>query len=236
MSASGLRLDLHNHTAFSGDGLLSPLVLLRTAKSRGVDCLAVTDHNTVRGGLEALTLSEGDLSLPRVIPGTELLTREGEIVGLYVQREIPAGLSLVEAVERIRRQGGLAYLPHPYDVFRRGSICPRERVHAAQLADIVEVVNGRSLGPWPSRKAAALARDVGRPRGAGSDAHCAHEVGMAYVIVDEMPTRETLVDLLWRGRVEHQLNSREYCLNWGLQCLSPITRARRSLSGEWRRR
>jgi len=102
MPASSLRLDLHNHTSFSADGLMSPAVLLSVAKVKGVHCLAVTDHNTVRGALEAVALAEADLTLPRVIPGIELATEVGEIIGLYVWEDIPSGLPLLEAVTRIR--------------------------------------------------------------------------------------------------------------------------------------
>lgn len=231
MGASGLWLDLHNHTAFSPDGLMSPAALLAAAKVRGLSCVAITDHNTIRGALQGAALAESDPALPRVIPGIELSTRDGEVIGLYLSEEIPPRLTVVEAITRIRGQGGLVCLPHPYDVSRRGTISRRELVHAAELADIIEVVNGRSLGPWCATKAQALARRLGKPGGAGSDAHRAAEVGSAYVVVDALPTRDTLVSLLEAGSVEHGLTPREYMLNWVFQGLSPVTRVRRRLTG-----
>jgi len=233
MSLSGLRLDLHNHTCYSPDGLMSPAELLRTARASGVDCLAVTDHNSIRGALEAMALAEADASLPRVIPGIELFTADGEIIGLYVREEIPAGLSLELSVRLIREQGGLVYLPHPYDLFRRGTISRGVRARAAGLADIIEVVNGRSLGPRANQKAGALARRAGKPGGAGSDAHRTKEVGQAYVVVDEAPTRETLIRLLRAGTVMNALSRREYTLNWGMQSLSPVTRMRRRVASHF---
>jgi len=227
MSVSGLRLDLHNHTVFSADGLLAPAALLRRAKARGIDCIAVTDHNTVRGALEAAALAEADQSLPRVIPGIEVSTLDGEIIGLYVREDIPSGLPVVEAVRRIREQGGLVYLPHPFDMLRRGAISRAERTHAAELSDIIEVVNGRSLGPRSALKAKRLARRLGKPGGAGSDAHRKAEVGTAVVRIETYPTRDTLVSLVAAGRVEHNLGPRDYALNWGAQGLSPVTRTRR---------
>ncbi len=229
VSPSGFKLDLHNHTSCSSDGVLTPADLLTAAKARGIDCLAVTDHNTVSGGAAALRLALADSRLPRVIPGMELATDVGEIIGLYVHEDIPTGLSLEESVARIREQGGLVYLPHPFDRLRRGAISARARLRAAQLADIIEVVNGRSLGPRVAAKAAALARETMKPAGAGSDAHRAPEVGIAYVVVAELPTPETLVALVAEGRLEHGLRSREYMLNWGFQGLSPVTRLRRRL-------
>lgn len=236
MACSGLRLDLHNHTHFSSDALIAPAELLEVAKARGIDCLAVTDHNSVQGALEALALAEADSSLPRVIPGIELMTAAGEIIGLYVQETIPVGLPLIEAVKRIRQQGGVVYLPHPYDLLRRGAICRTERLRAAELADIIEVVNGRSLGPRAGIKAARLARRLGKPAGAGSDAHRKAEIGLSFVVVDQYPSRETLVALVAAGRLNSGLSTREYTLNWGMQGLAPVTRMRRRVVGDLTRR
>ncbi len=236
MSACAVRLDLHNHTLFSSDALMSPAVLLKAAKARGIDCVAITDHNTVQGALQAAALAAADSSLPRVIPGIELSTADGEIIGLYVHEDIPSGLPLAEAVACIRGQGGLVYLPHPYDFFRRGAISRRERSRAARLSDLVEVVNGRSLGPRAAVKALGLARLEGKPAGAGSDAHREVEVGSAYVLVDGYPSRDTLVALVAAGRVKHRLSPREYALNWGMQGLAPVTRMRRSVVASLARR
>jgi predicted metal-dependent phosphoesterase TrpH len=236
MLQSGLRLDLHNHTSFSADGLMSPAALLTGARAKGIHCIAVTDHNTVQGALEALVLAEADLSLPRVIPGIELTTADGEIIGLYVEENIPSGLSLSESVARIRAQGGLVYLPHPYDFFRRGAISRGERVRAAELADIIEVVNGRSLGPRAGKKAGGLARRLNKPGGAGSDAHREAEIGLAYVTVAAHPSREALVSLVAAGTVGHSLSPWEYTLNWGMQGLAPVTRLRRRVAGGLTRR
>jgi predicted metal-dependent phosphoesterase TrpH len=231
VGASGLRLDLHNHTAFSPDGLMSPAVLLAAARARGLSCIAITDHNTIRGAIQGAALAESDPTLPRVIPGMELSTRDGEVIGLYLSEEIPARLTAVEAIVRIKAQGGLVCLPHPFDVSRRGTISRRALVGAAELADIIEVVNGRSLGPWGATKAQALARRLGKPGGAGSDAHRTGEVGSAYLVVDALPTRDTLLSLVESGFVEHDLTLREYTLNWAFLGLSPVTRMWRRLTG-----
>jgi len=227
-----LKLDLHNHTSFSADGGLTPAELLNEAKSHGIDCVAVTDHNTTRGALAALRLSESDPSLPRVIPGIEVFTREGEVIGLYVREDVPRGTSLDDAIERIRGLGGVVYLPHPYDVFRRGAVVPVERENAAAASDVVEVANGRALGPRAGSRSIGLAARHGKPGGAGSDAHHAKEVGRAYLLVDELPTRETLVDLVASAAVENKLHFGDYVLNWGRQASSPVTRVWRRLTGE----
>jgi predicted metal-dependent phosphoesterase TrpH len=240
MAASGLeqpvRLDLHNHTSFSSDGVMSPAELLRAARANGLRCIAVTDHNTVEGALEALALAEADPSLPRVIPGIEVSTADGDVIGLYVRENIPRGLPVSDSIALIRQQGGLVYLPHPFDAIRRGTIATGVREQAAYQADVVEVLNGRSLTPLSARKAGLLAYRHAKPRGAGSDAHGPAEVGRAYVVVDRPPIREDLVALVAAGTVAEGLQWHEYVLNWALQPLSVITRFRRKRGRDLSRR
>ena len=226
-----MRLDLHNHTHYSSDGGMSPAALLLAAKSRGLDCIAVTDHNTVRGALEALSLSEADPSLPRVIPGVEVFTADGEVIGLYLREDIPRGTPLPEAVRRIRELGGLVYLPHPYDVFRRGAVHSGVRAQAAESSDVVEVANGRALGPRAGVKSARLAAAQGKARGAGSDAHHGREVGRCYVSVNDLPTRDSLVRLLAGGTVQSSLRFWDYLFNWGGQASAPVIRTWRKFKG-----
>ncbi len=203
----------------------------REAKSRGLDCIAVTDHNTVRGALHALRLSEADASLPRVIPGIEVFTEDGEVIGLYIREDIPQGTSLSEAVRRIRESGGLVYLPHPYDVFRRGAVSKGVRAEAAGSSDVVEVANGRALGPRAGAKSLGLAARHGKACGAGSDAHHKREVGRCYVLISESPTRENLVELISAGKVENRLGLWDYLFNWGGQASAPIIRFWRKSAG-----
>lgn len=230
MAGIGLKLDLHNHTHYSSDAVQSPAELLATAAARDIACIAVTDHNTVRGGVEAAALAAAHPHLPRVIPGVELATLSGEIIGLYVREEIPRSLPVEDAIMRIRAQGGIIYLPHPFDRVRRGAIQRRDRMRVAELSDIIEVMNGRSLGPAAGAKSAALAVRLGKAQGAGSDAHRTYEIGSTWVLVDDLPTKDTLVELVAAGRVEHRLRSRDHVLNWGLMGLAPVTRFSRRVT------
>lgn len=227
MNVSGLRLDLHNHTSYSSDGVVAPLDLLRAARKNGLDCIAVTDHNTVVGALEALALSQADPALPQVIPGVEVSTIDGDVVALYVTEDIPRGMSILDCIGLIKERGGLVYLPHPYDVLRRGAIAARVREQAAEQADFVEVLNGRSLTYRSVRNSYDLALRHAKPQGAGSDAHVRTEVGRAYVVVDRRPTREDLVELVAAGAVREGLHWHEYALNWALQPRAMMTRLRR---------
>jgi predicted metal-dependent phosphoesterase TrpH len=150
------------------------------------------------------------------------------VIGLYVREPIPSGLPVGETMDLIRRQGGLVYLPHPYDVIRRGTISARVRDQAAGQADLVEVINGRSLTPLSVRNSMRLAYAHAKPGGAGSDAHGPFEVGRAYVLVERHPSREDLVRLVAAGVVPRGLRWHEYLLNWALQPQSVLTRFRRN--------
>jgi predicted metal-dependent phosphoesterase TrpH len=203
--AAPVRVDLHNHTTHSSDGALTPLRLLELAAARGLHCLAVTDHDSLKGGRECARIAAGNPHLPRVIPGEEVFSRDGEVVGLFLEEEVPSGLSFEETVALIRQQGGVVYLPHPFDSIRRGTIEPEKRDLAARLADIIEVRNGRMLRPAFNERAFQLAAAYQKPMGAGSDAHYAGEVGRAFLEMTALPDRENLVDLVRAGRVGEPL-------------------------------
>lgn len=228
-SARGVVLDLHNHTRYSHDGVMSPLELLRAAVRRGVDCLGVTDHGTLRGGLEAAKLAASNPSFPLVIPGQEVLTRQGEVIGLYLTEEIAADLELEAAVAAIRRQGGIVYLPHPHDEIRTATIQAEAVERAARLADIIEVVNGRSLYRRFDSMALALATRYAKALGAGSDAHYAGEVGRAVMTVDRLPTRGDLLTILRRGRPLRPRTLSSDALDWWFFSRVGFDKARRAV-------
>jgi hypothetical protein len=104
---STIRGDLHNHTHFSPDSIMSPQDLLRRATEAGLDCVAVTDHNTIRGGLSVRELAS-DVT---VIVGEEIRSSDGEILGLFLTEDVPAGLPAEETIARIRDQGGVVGVP-----------------------------------------------------------------------------------------------------------------------------
>ena len=208
---------------------MSPLRLLRAAAARGLDCIAVTDHDSLRGAVECARLSAMDPMLPRVIPGEEIRTSAGEIVGLYLCEEIPGGLSPLETLARIREQGGLVYLPHPLDGVRGAAIDGESLEAVARAADVIEVSNGRSLRPSYSRKALDLAARLGKPVGAGSDAHFEREVGRAYMEVPGLPEQTDLLELLRVGRPSPDMGPLDTALGWAFCLTTAATKAGRRL-------
>jgi predicted metal-dependent phosphoesterase TrpH len=200
------RVDLHSHTGHSSDCLLPAARLLDAAVRRGLAGLAVTDHNTLDGALQAAALVERRPERfrgLRIIPGEEVKTNEGEIIGLFLSQSIPRGLTPEETIDRIRAQGGLVTIPHPFDRFR-GSRLAETAIHrVARLVDAIETFNARTTLPADNARALALAQAHHLAATAGSDAHVAWEVGNAYLELDDPPAGEpaALLAQLRRGRV-----------------------------------
>jgi predicted metal-dependent phosphoesterase TrpH len=194
---STLRLDLHNHTWGSWDCLSDPEALLGRARARGLHRIAITDHNRVE---VALAMHEKYPDL--IIPGEEVKTREGiDLVGLYIHSEIPKGTAAREVCARIREEGGIVYLPHPYAPGKGGGGTLAEEL--APLVDVVEVFNARMHPRRLNQPAEALAQAHGKLRGAGSDAHTVGEIGGGWVEVPDHENRpQALLQALGEGRVE----------------------------------
>ena len=175
-----LRADLHIHTRFSPDSATSPEKLVARCLQRGLNCIAITDHNTIRGALEVQKLAPFT-----VIIGEEVKTSEGELTGLFLKEEIPAGLSHMETAQRIKDQGGLVSIPHPFDRLRRSVIMPAALEEVLPLADIIEVFNSRNTFSKANRMALEVAQANGLAASAVSDAHSLMEVGRTYISMPE---------------------------------------------------
>ena len=176
----GLKLDLHTHSRYSDDSLLEPADIIRVARARGLDGVAVTDHMTAAGGFEAKShAGPGFL----VIPGVEYATEAGHVLGLFIRSQpvVPSKggaslLTLEEAASAIHRVGGIAVLAHPFEGRKR---LP-DGLFAGGLLDAAEVFNARadaSRNPWANAQARNYASDNGIPATGGSDAHFAWEIG-----------------------------------------------------------
>ena len=166
-------LDLHLHTVGSWDCLSDPVRVLERSLARGIHRIAITDHNKVD-----VALRMAQEYPDQVIPGEEVKTAEGiDVIGLYLSEEIPKGTPARETIERVREQGGIPYLPHPYAGGKGGGGKYAEEL--APLVDVVEVFNARLHPGRLNAPAEDLARRHGKLRGAGSDAHMLGELGGA---------------------------------------------------------
>ena len=175
-----MRVDLHCHTMWSGDATTTPDELAEAVADAGIDVLCVTDHSTINGAVEL----QGRLPC-RVVVGEELRTPAGEVIGLFLTERLPFGLDAAGAAARIRSQGGVVYVPHPFDPLRhhlrRAAL---DRLVDDGLVDAIEALNAKTSLAHASAEAVAYAEAHGLPGGAGSDAHVPEAIGAAYV---EMP-------------------------------------------------
>jgi predicted metal-dependent phosphoesterase TrpH len=167
--------DLHLHTSWSHDCQMPVEELLDHAEAQGLGAIAVTDHNVFGGALEAVELARGRDLL--VIPGEEVKTDgQGEVIGLFLREEIPRGLPFADTIAAIRAQGGLVYLPHPFDRLHAVPDPALLLRHLDEL-DVIEVYNARLLFEAYNDEALRFARKYGLTMGAGSDAHVLQGIG-----------------------------------------------------------
>jgi predicted metal-dependent phosphoesterase TrpH len=194
-SARSIKVDLHIHTCYSEDSLTTLDEVVEAALARGLGALAITDHDAIEG---ALALSR--MAPFQVLVGEEINVGEGEIIGLFLQELIPPKLGAVETIARIRAQGGLVYIPHPFDNHR----CPLPEPVLLSLlheVDAIEVLNARVTVPAFNERAARFAQEHAIPCGAGSDAHTPGEIGRAFVEMGPFVDRDSFLTSLARGRI-----------------------------------
>jgi predicted metal-dependent phosphoesterase TrpH len=172
-----IRADLHTHTMWSGDSTTTPDEFALAVEASGLDVVCITDHNAIEG---AVALQ--DRVACRVIVGEELRTAAGEIIGLFLTERVPMGGSHIDTAKAIRDQGGVVYIPHPFDPMRRNlAEDALYELAEADLIDAVEVLNAKTSLDSLNRRAAEFATEFGIVGGAGSDGHVPDALGAAYV-------------------------------------------------------
>jgi predicted metal-dependent phosphoesterase TrpH len=189
-----LKADLHVHTEYSLDCGTPLEKIVGRCIEKGINCVAISDHGTAEG---ALKLKE---TAPfTIIVSEEILTQHGEIMGMFLEKTIPSGLSVAETISRIKAQGGLVSIPHPFDIFRQSALRNHILEEIADQIDIIEVFNSRSLPPQQTAKARTFASKHGIIQGAGSDAHTLREIGNAYVEMPEFKGKDDFLKALAKG-------------------------------------
>lgn len=197
MNLLPLKIDLHVHTCYSYDATSSLREVIVCAKKSGLDGIAITDHDTLKGAKRALKLARRMEF--KVIPGIEVTTLQGHVLGLNITTSIPQDLSLVEAVEKIHEAEGIAIAAHPI-VFIKSHI--KQRIASAANFDGVEVINSSAFPFFLSTLLSrALAERLDLPQTAGSDAHHASEIGTAYTLVKADSDIEEIIEAIRKGAV-----------------------------------
>ena len=182
-----MKYDMHIHSKYSSDGILDVKEIVKMAIKRGLNGIAITDHNTIKGGLEAIKYETDNL---KVIIGSEIMTEKGEIIGLFLSKEIKPG-NIYDVINNIRDQNGIVILPHPFDEMRHSSFQPEDE--DIKFIDSIEVFNSRCLFQKYNKRAKeyAVKHDLGVT--AGSDAHFSNEIGNAGIITEIEDIREAFL-------------------------------------------
>jgi predicted metal-dependent phosphoesterase TrpH len=194
-----LKADLHIHTRYSMDCQTPLEKIIKRCRELGINCIAIADHGTTEGALEMQKMSPPSL---KVIIAEEILTTQGEIMGMFLKETIPGGITPQEAVRQIREQGGVVNIPHPFETIRGSALKDRFIDEIAADIDLMEVLNSRSPFPANSNKARAFAEKHGIPGGAGSDAHSIYEIGNAYMEMPDFDTKDGFLKAVAQGKIQ----------------------------------
>jgi len=192
------KVDLHTHSEASPDGGITAAQYAKALENELLDAIAITDHDRIDFAL-GLHKALGDM----IIVGQEITTSQGELIGLYLQQPIPAGKTAKQTAQLIKDQGGLVYVPHPFETVRKG-IQKEVLDSIADMVDIVEVHNGRALSKKYAIAAATWAKLHNKAGASSSDAHGYKGLGHSYAIVQEVPSRGSLISTLKMTALAHR--------------------------------
>ncbi len=197
------RIELHSHTIYSKDSLTRLGRIQAICQEHRLDRLAITDHNTARGAFELARMYP-----MLIIPGEEIMTTKGELLAWYITEEVPAGLTPQETIARLRSQGAVIGVSHPFDRYRRGAWRLEDLLAIADDVDAIEVFNSRCLHLEDNAEAEKFARQHGKLMSCGSDAHVAAEYAMAVLTARPFAnTADGLRQALREGTREGRLSS-----------------------------
>ncbi|MCQ2538623.1 MAG: PHP domain-containing protein [Lachnospiraceae bacterium] len=187
--ANTIKTEFHIHTKYSSDSLLSESVLLLMCRLKKLRCIAITDHNELKGALKIR--DDFQKRGITVIPGEEVFSADGEIIGLFLKNRIAPGMSAEETVQEIKKQGGLVYIPHPYDEKRYKTVIKADALsRIADEVDFIECHNGRNISAEFSRRQNDIAEKYGKIKAVGSDAHTFFEIGRNTVYLSSVKKEE----------------------------------------------
>jgi len=190
------KVDLHIHTRYSKDSLTTPEALIATVRRKGLSKVAVTDHNVIGGALAAY-----DLAPDLIIVGQEIDTTMGELIAYYVKEQIPRFLTPQEAIDRLRQQGAVISVPHPYESLRSSALARCALLDIIDQVDALETFNARCLRQNDNDMAREAAETYGKLTTAGSDAHTLWEVGRGYVELPPFDGPDEFLRSLASGKV-----------------------------------
>jgi len=191
-----LNVDVHVHTRYSGHSILKVEDVARIAKKRCLDAVAITDHDAIKGALELSKV------FPTII-AEEVSSDEGDVIGLFLREKVEKGPAL-EVMERIRAQGALVMIPHPFDTMRKEALMKEELV---SKGDIIEVFNSRVMRQEDNERARKFAVDKSLPMVVGSDAHTSVEIGRSFIEIDSVDDPRSFMRALKNAKLHSRRSS-----------------------------
>jgi predicted metal-dependent phosphoesterase TrpH len=200
--ARRVRVDMHTHCEASPDSRTPVAEQVRGVRAARIDIVCATDHNTIDGALRLRELADGF----RVVIGEEVSSRDGEIIGLFLDHAVPRDLSGEETMARIHDQGGVVVVPHPFSINRRYHMRRASLDRLRPHIDALEVFNAREAVFLNNRSAAAYAKEHHILGTAGSDAHRAAEIGRAFVEMPDFTGRDDFLNALKEGVPQGRLS------------------------------
>jgi len=189
-----LKTEFHCHTIYSKDSLVSPERLIETCYKKKIDRVIITDHNMIKGALEAQRIAS-----ELVIIGEEIMTTKGEILAAFVTEEIPAGLSPQETIARLKEQGAFISISHPFDFTRSGHWQEADLLEILPFVDAIETFNARCLLPRMNFRAQEFAAKHDIASTVGSDAHTLFELGRATLTLPQFNSTSDLRAVIRQG-------------------------------------
>ena len=193
------KADLHIHSSCSRDAFNPPKKIIAYAKKRGLDAIAITDHNTM--DCVDYIIEHGKKNGILVIPGIEIKTSQGELIAYYPESPIQKGLSLRETIIAIKEAKGIIAVPHPFDRLRRSAVKTKNFEEIVHLVDVVEAWNARTTFIPDNVKAYNITLKYNKGMSAGSDAHFPYEIGRSYVLMKPFNNKRDFLDALKQARV-----------------------------------
>jgi len=191
-----MRVDLHVHTRYSGHCLLRPERIVKIARKRSLDAIAITDHDDIRGAVEV------SKTFPTII-GEEVSSNDGDIIGLFINERIGKG-DAFEVMDNIRAQGGLVVIPHPFDSLRHEAVMSEE---ICANADCIEVFNSRVIRKADNERARYFAESKNITAVVGSDAHTSMEIGKAWMDVGSIDDPKSFLASLREAKAHTRKSS-----------------------------
>ena len=193
-----MKIDFHLHTSFSYDGLYSPQEMVEGAIAKGLNAVCIADHGEIRGALEAIRFAGGKIL---VIPGIEIKSKEGDILGINIKEKINDNLPATETIKRIINLGGLAVIPHPFDLVLSFKGIEKLAQFFKETKTAIEVFNASVSFNYSNKQALRFCDELKLPFTASSDAHSPKFIGKAYteIVGDDLSPEKIISEVINRN-------------------------------------